>query len=156
MNGKAWPLEWVDELRRMRAAAMSNSQIARALNEQFPSADLSRSAVIGKALRLGISSLIKPSHPTKRAVPAEVKQPSPKAFTFQRSVRPAPPDGPPAPICEPVTLEQLTPHICRWPIGPSREHGWRYCGKPRDSSHRSYCGYHRSLAVPNASRRATA
>ena len=51
-------------------------------------------------------------------------------------------------VCEPgqgVTLEGLTRHGCRWPLGEVGDAAFRYCGTERGAD-RAYCPTHHVLA----------
>ena len=69
---------------------------------------------------------------------------------------------PPTPILDvviadsaPVTLINLKPHHCKYPIGDPRDEEFRYCGKTRKSNH-PYCAeHHRATVQPFPVRRPT-
>lgn len=55
----------------------------------------------------------------------------------------------PAPVVvkfEPVTLVDLAPAHCRWPLGEVKSPSFRYCGAARLSD-RAYCKYHYELSL---------
>lgn len=65
---------------------------------------------------------------------------------------PQPVPEPPAATGQPIAIDAITPRTCCWPIDPDGEHGWRYCGDPRDpksgAGHdRGYCTAHRRKAI---------
>lgn len=75
-------------------------------------------------------------------------------------VPPEPPAPPPVPEAQaaPITILELTATSCRWPIDPVGEHGWRFCGKPRDPNDpkRWYCPEHRERSIGRMYRRGAA
>jgi hypothetical protein len=114
-----------------------------------------------KAVRLGKAEQIaKPAWTPKDIAPAKPRHTHPvstSAITGCIIPGPTPtaalpiPASVPRPDTQPVTIDQLIPSSCRWPIDPTPEHPeWRYCGCTRDAkSIRSpYCTAHwlRSLS----------
>jgi GcrA cell cycle regulator len=148
-----WSPEAIAALERYVAAGLSCSAIADALARQFH-ARLSRNAVIGKAHRIGLELLGMPGRPAGPRKPrANIQR------VCVQAVRKARAEGPPSLVCEPIpdevlapgeglTLDELTPHTCRWPYGDPQEKTFRYCGKPGADFNRDlpYCPGHRVVA----------
>lgn len=87
--------------------------------------------------------------------------PAPRAAIVEAPQQP--PAPPPVPIVPevpsaPITILELTATSCRWPIDPAGEHGWRFCGKPRDLNDpkRLYCPEHRERSIGRIYRRGAA
>lgn len=125
----------------------------------------SRNAVIGILHRAGMSDSgrkkpapVRPAGVRKPAAPARpavVAAPAPlpePVVVRAPEPDPSPPDG------APVTVLNVGPRHCRWPIGDPLEPGFHFCGKERAPG-RPYCAEHAAIAyvkVPDkkASRRA--
>lgn len=150
-SGTQWTDERVEHLKNLWAEGLSASQIAARLG------DVSRNAVIGKVHRLGLSSRKTPmkSAPLPKrqsqkhsdveaiaktiavrsekvrgnAVPAVVVDiepdlvPEPENVAVTAEV---------IPMARYVTLLELGPNMCRWPIGDPRLPGFRFCGAPTE------------------------
>lgn len=149
---EGWTEERVEELRRLAAERFSAQQISEALGE------VSRSAVLGKAHRLGIelqggtAMVEKAARPKPApATPAPIaKTATPKAAPVPKPIplepEPEPSEPPPA---DAVTLLNLRAFMCRWPLGDPRSESFRYCGA-RTSDVSPYCPYHRRIAYEPA------
>lgn len=129
MTLAGWTPDRIETLRTLHAEGKSAGDIAAILG------DISRNAVIGKKMRLG---LVCNRPPERRNSPVKrIRKPRP-ASTWQAQ--------PPPMLCEPVeddepisgtvTFEELQPHHCRWPIGArdyvfcngTKIEGFPYCG----------------------------
>lgn len=172
-NGAHEASIWVDEtkvetLRRRWRDGWSAAQIARELSDK--PGDVTRSAVIGKARRLGLPSHVNavvcaPSGKSrlkryKRVASAARKAASDAARAALQRMRIAK-DRPPlpaaheaprernsAPEMEPplmLDLLALRDRTCRWPIGDPLKDGFGFCGHPSASG--SYCAHHAKEAV---------
>ncbi len=142
-----WNEERTATLRKLWLEGMSASQVARQLG------GVSRSAVIGKVHRLGI---------TVRDVPARSRTTIRTAVRAQpraRLVRDVAPATRSAPRLEAVemaptaTILGLETHSCRWPIGNPDSHDFGFCGREK-TARASYCDDHargafRRLAAPS-------
>jgi hypothetical protein len=53
--------------------------------------------------------------------------------------------------CVGITLADLDPGMCRWPIGDPRSEEFRYCGAP---AAKSWCAHHHAIAYQSADDRA--
>lgn len=149
------PNKWTDEqvalLKDMRAAGHSATLIARALGEEF-----TRSAVLGKAHRLGLDFIkpevmqltarvsrrrVQPTTPRRAKAPPKPKPPTPTVVTEVRTK-----DAFVAlPGSAPVAIEHRALKGCRWPIDAG-EGIALCCNRARDPGHVSYCPEHRSLS----------
>lgn len=149
----SWTEERVAELRRLWAEGYSSSYIASRLG------GISRSGVLGKLHRLGLSGRIvqttpKPKPKTAPPPKAEVA-PEPKATPPADDVRPTPTfralplPAEPAPLHPGITLEELTFRTCRWPRGDPAKESFRYCGARTEAAGDSYCKAHADIAFPN-------
>lgn len=111
-----------EQLERLWKNGLSISKIASEMGR-------TRNQVIGRAHRMGLSVKY-PRAPCKNAFKQIRRAPNRIIATW-------------APIigCEPVSIMDLKPHHCRWPID-----GQGYCGRQR-SEPTSYCLEHNDLSV---------
>jgi GcrA cell cycle regulator len=143
-----WNEERTATLRKLWLEGMSASQVARQLG------GVSRSAVIGKVHRLGI---------TVREVPARQRNVGRTAVRAQpraRVVRDAAPTQRSAlrlfeiaELAPTASILALEIHSCRWPIGNPDSHDFGFCGREK-TARGSYCDDHargafRKLASPS-------
>lgn len=162
----AWPPERVEKLRHMWAEGLSASDIADRLQE-----GLSRSAVLGKVMRLKLSKRrsieMSPEILARRAEQRRKQKEKRAAYVrTKRVIRvkehiqkiAAPPvsvatvlpvDRIPRseawealPCSAPVSLVDLEPHQCKWPLGDGAP--WLACGLPTD---KTYCPQHQALGT---------
>ena len=147
-----WTDERVELLRRLWIENFSASRIAAELG------GVSRSAVIGKIHRLGLSGRDQPASSLKRRceprLPRSERRPWRPASIGNTALKTEPemlemPDTQPFPTVVPVakrlTVEKLTEHTCKWPIGDPRTEDFHFCG--HDSLKVApYCLYHARLA----------
>ena len=143
-------MEWNDsrvaELTQMWREGFSASQVARQLG------GVSRSAVIGKIHRLGVSARSGPSRPRAsggrpQAVARPRSRPSPSGE--RRWVAPSAPRPSPVETFEAfatVTVLTLTETSCRWPIGHPDQAEFGFCGQAR-AGKSPYCQGHGPLGV---------
>ncbi|WP_371933109.1 GcrA family cell cycle regulator [Bradyrhizobium sp. CCGUVB23] len=147
VDGAGWTDERIERLKSLWAGGLSASQIAAELG------GVTRNAVIGKVHRLGLS----------RRVTTATKPRAPRSPRLQRSSR----FGPMAsvrhrgnlalaspeidyvdeqvevtaeivPLARYLTLAELEPSSCRWPIGDPASPEFRFCGAPALPGE-SYC-----------------
>jgi len=158
----AWTEERVETLTKLWAEGLSASQIANRLGE------VTRNAVIGKVHRLGLSgrattSRIKTARPRKSA--ARAKRAArvvrfPGSMTAREVLRKSVPDTLPEhkfelegeldiPLEERATIETLTPHSCRWPIGDPTHDDFHFCGREKIPG-LPYCEFHSHKAYQPA------
>jgi GcrA cell cycle regulator len=127
---------WTDEknnmLRSMWADGFSGSQIAAELG-----APLTRSAVIGKAHRLGLAARVERKLVLLIREPKCKPQPRLNAVIEKKQHH-----------AEPITLMELIDCSCRWPVNEDVRN-MLYCGKPGASlsAGRPYCEHHARMAV---------
>lgn len=144
--GAAWTEERVDRLSALWATGLSASQIAAELG------GVSRNAVIGKVHRLGLSgratTAAKPRPP--RAPKNRLLRSPVGSIRHRGNLAMASPDfqldeeylevtAEVVPMARYLTLEQLEPSSCRWPIGDPASPDFRFCGAPAVPG-QSYCG----------------
>jgi GcrA cell cycle regulator len=161
MMGGLWStrLEWNEErielLKTRWAAGLSGSLIA----EEF---GVSRNAVIGKIHRLGLGrargedsgrttttkdrgwrSHRQPRQARRRPFKLDVPR-------FLKDIGDQATELPPETIADPVTLIDLQPHHCRWPVDREGE-PMMYCGAAKcGEDYSSYCAAHHRLAFASA------
>jgi GcrA cell cycle regulator len=143
-----WNEERTATLRKLWLEGMSASQVARQLG------GVSRSAVIGKVHRLGI---------TVREVPTRQRSAARGAVRTHsraRVVRDAAPAQRSAlrlleiaEMAPTASILGLETHSCRWPIGNPDSHDFGFCGREK-TARGSYCDDHargafRKLASPS-------
>ena len=153
-----WTEERVELLRRLWIENFSASRIAAELG------GVSRSAVIGKIHRLGLSGRDQPTSSLKRQCkprlsrserrvwrPASIGNTALKAEPEMLGNPETQPFPSAVPIAKRLTVEKLTEHTCKWPIGDPRKEDFHFCG------HASlkvlpYCLYHARLAYRSSDR----
>lgn len=160
-NWNAWSAQEDAKLRELAESGMPYSEIAVMIGR-------GRNSCIGRAHRLGIISTW--TKPAKSATPSAVKQrakavialfpprprPVPAAKAAPAAVaaptqdnRPVPlypqPEASTTPFGKPLTLMQLEPHHCRWPVSGERN-DTLFCGAVRETMTRPYCTEHHLLA----------
>jgi GcrA cell cycle regulator len=140
-----WSLERLEQLRSHVAAGLSYGRIAQLL-------ETSRSAVIGKANRLGFVRAAKPIEHARRKLAKPPVEPAPQVEQV-----PEPPVEPVEPTPDPrigsYTLVELDADMCRWPTSDSP--GFRFCGD-KSVDGLPYCAAHVQTAYvipPRRSRR---
>lgn len=142
-----WNEERTATLRKLWLEGMSASQVARQLG------GVSRSAVIGKVHRLGITVRETPVRPraTARSV---VRAPSPSRAARETASTPRPALRlvETAEMAPTASILGLSTHSCRWPIGNPDSHDFGFCGREK-TARASYCDEHargafRKLAAP--------
>jgi GcrA cell cycle regulator len=163
MLSTIWTPEHCETLRAYLEKGLSYSEVARQINASFKTA-YSRSAVIGRAKRMGLASS---DRPKKAAGP----KPRPQAGRQPREDKRRKTAKPARPVIEPtppvklrcvgvaprlVSLAQLEPGDCRYPYGGDHEgEAITFCGHPR-SDGSSYCEphFHLTLGLGTPSERA--
>ena len=144
-----WTEERIAELRKHFAGGLTHAQIAMAID---PTGTLSRNAVIGKCSRLGFarhyvppgrtkaqvhrdnSTAMKFYHAAKKSAPLSLK---PRGMEQANEAADLAADVSP---CA-VSLLELRPEHCRWPLGDSRDPDMKYCGAGTIDD-ASYCARH--------------
>lgn len=140
----SWTEERISTLKKLWLDGLSASQVARQLG------GVTRSAVIGKVHRLGLTGRVAPSQPARPAFKAP-RPPRRTATARSRETRrvvPAEPEAEPHMPREEepgaATLLTLGAHMCKWPIGDPESDGFTFCG--RRSSDGPYCSEHARVA----------
>jgi GcrA cell cycle regulator len=154
-----WTNENVEILKRLVEDGLSSGQISRRIGNQF-----SRNAIIGKCHRVGFQLRGKPV-----ATVRNPKAPKPKAIKMapvlaRKRVDSALPGTGfraadqiiVAPEMRQLTIVELRPTTCRWPLGDPRTPDFRYCGAGGASmtGGHPYCPYHHSLSYETRQQRA--
>ena len=168
-NAARWTPENVELLKKFCEAGNTASQCAALLGPEF-----TRNAIIGKAIRLGITlggakynsggARAGAGRP-KAIVPSPAPGIGKPAKSERRNITVAVPKLAPAPIvAKPasvaiptsgrVTILDLRESMCKWPIGEDGE-GHLFCGAEKASVVTPYCEAHQVLSyVPSTKRRA--
>ena len=142
-----WTDEQSEALRTFVAEGLTYRECARAINERF-NVSFTRSALIGKAMRMGLTS---PAKPPPKNPPRPKRDPS-----LPRYARQAPKAPPPRAVIEmrcdaiePLNLNLLDLEAgqCRWPYGEINSDGGTilFCGHPILCG--SYCSAHYQLSI---------
>jgi GcrA cell cycle regulator len=150
-----WTPERIAEARRLWEEGYSASLIAEKLGEGF-----TKNSVIGKAHRgkwgQRRPAYARPGTPKGwRAPPSAPKPPHPR-LAPSVPIPPQPP--PPKPRREPgtLTLLDLLPHECRWPMNaPPRSGEYLFCGRPGFGDG-PYCEYHARIGFSGKTARSAA
>jgi len=127
----AWTDEIVTEIRHLAAQGLSASNIGNELG-------ITRNAVIGKMRRLKIP-LLGDSQGGRRAGD---QRPRRKRATLKVPVS----EAEPKPLPTNVTLMELVPEGCRWPMGDPGTPEFAYCGNRRAQINLPYCEGHCRMA----------
>jgi len=135
-----WTLERSSELRRRWLDGESAAEIARALG-----GGVTRSAVLGKAHRLGLSNTGRAEPSTPPQTGGRPRGNSPKKAPLVAAQRP-PVEPRPAPAVPALTVVQRPAGLpigagCRWPMGDPRAADFRFCDDAPVQG-RIYCGPH--------------
>jgi GcrA cell cycle regulator len=165
-----WDREGITErLRVLMLEGLSASQLAKALNREYPGAGLTRNATIGKVHRMGwgpigggrasapakVPRAPRPPRPAPAprptyALPPRAQQPRPfgnPGSDFAPEAKPPTPERVEAPRTDLVPLESLGAHMCKWPIGDPQLDGFGFCGRgtceDSEAEGRFYCWDHR-------------
>jgi GcrA cell cycle regulator len=139
-----WTEERIEALTKMWREGLSASQVARQLG------GVSRSAVIGKVHRLGIAGREPPARPMGGRPSTRIRA---SAGGVRRTAMARPPREPATTLARvafevdaTATIQTLSLHACRWPIGEPDQAGFGFCGRQR-AGHPSYCDGHAPMAV---------
>ncbi len=137
-----WSADQVEVLKRMVAEQCRASEIGAVLGR-------TKGSVLGKMLRLGISSMFLPggscelrSKPVASSIPIV---PRPVAPQLRIVVTPFVEPPPKPRYGKLVHLLDLGPTDCRWPIGDPRSAGFGFCGR-KTSRLYGYCKEHHKEA----------
>ncbi|MGA1834176.1 GcrA family cell cycle regulator [Rhizobium wenxiniae] len=165
MTAATWTDERIERLTKLWGEGFSASQIAAQLGH------VSRNAVIGKVHRLGLASrkttttaaaprkhVPQSVHPARKSAPVRASRPIVQgnlAVLNEMEGAELAPTAKVMPIFPRVTLVELKPSSCKWPIGDPLSPEFRFCGAQTENGS-PYCSYHACLAyqpraVSNAS-----
>ena len=140
-----WPAHRMDELRRLMASGMTSGMVAKIMK-------ITRSAVIGKASRMGLKWETPPA--VKDTTKRPKREPLMDRMTKERIAAKAKGQARIAAMVivewtrEPIAIADLEPHNCRWPVNAWPEgkgHRAKLCGAPKVEGS-VYCGKHHSVA----------
>ena len=152
-RGNEWPEAHIETLKALWADERPASEIAEILSAK--GFEVSRNAVLGKVHRLDLSS--------RKKLPARTRPPQAEInararANYHKRNKSRPPayqatprvariyrEPPPAPEMLMVSIFDLAPSSCRFPVGDPRLPGFAYCGV-KHTEMGSYCPYHHSLA----------
>lgn len=145
-----WTAERVEKLKQLWKEGLSGARIAAAIGCD------SRSAVIGKVHRLGLSGRITTSRKAmseRQSQNRRVQNRATRVQTVAALLQSAPLPIPPASDVATVSFADLEDHHCRWPVGDPRQAGFGFCGCPKVSG-LPYCEGHakRAFQAPDPHR----
>jgi GcrA cell cycle regulator len=152
-----WTEARIALLKKLWAEGKSGTDIATALAQQFPGFRKTRSAIIGKAHRLGLAERASPSRPARPAkrvarkhVGAGADKSQMKALIVAMKPRPEPlRESPVTPLPDAdgarVTVTTARPGQCRYPYGDPKDADFCFCAHPTEEG-ATYCAAHRRLA----------
>jgi len=163
-----WTDGYIALLKEGIASHYSAGRVAELLSN-LSGATITRSAVLGKASRLGIqfesdkSGWIPRTRstyvPKQARAPRKPRQPR-ERVTQKRSKVSLPPEPLPETSLDDLAipseqrrqLMDLDAHCCRWPVGDPRDEGFFYCGAPEADIYagRPYCKAHTWRATNHA------
>lgn len=156
-HGFVWTEQAVSDLRALRAAGFTGGQIARDLSTRYH-AHFTRNSIIGKCLRMGIGTPNQKAHGSivrEQNKAPKSNGPPLKKVPLNFSITPPLLRPEPAPAARPaptltsphaVSIFELKPHHCRWPLGEEYEKATLFCGAKRRDKDCSYCAKHAALA----------
>jgi GcrA cell cycle regulator len=135
MTASAWTEDRIDRLKTLWLEGRSAAQIAGDLDH-----GITRSAVLGKVHRLGLSA----GRPGRR--PSAVPRPSsPRAHRAQpAAAAPVVAEPASAPERGQATLLSVRRCECRWPYGDPKARDFSLCGSP--VARGAFCGPHAAIA----------
>lgn len=133
-----WSEERTATLRKLWLEGFSASQVARQLG------GVSRSAVIGKVHRLGITARETPVRqrtitlrsPSRVAVRRPLRETTAAPHVAPR------PERTEADLLPTSGILELGAHSCRWPIGNPEGDDFGFCGRPKLTARGAYCEQH--------------
>lgn len=128
----AWTPERTEDLRSLHSDGVEYSTIARTLTQRYPHhPPVSFGAVASKVSRLGL---------------ADRSGTTSKKFRRQRPRTVAKSTASPVDDCpNRVSLEDIKPHQCRWPLGDTASPDFRFCGADALPG-QPYCAHHADIA----------
>lgn len=118
-----WTKDRIERLKTLWAEGWSAAQIAGRFG------DISRSAVLGKARRLGLASR---SDTSRQRIKVKTREDHSNSGPSLLSTEPAP---------KRIPLLELRHDMCRWPYGDPKQPGFGFCGHKQVPG-LSYCTSH--------------
>lgn len=159
-----WDDKKEELLAKLWKKGLSASQIAQQIG------GVSRSAVIGKRMRMGLPDRKSPGLQVRQKKPsayprveARKKLPPPRKAPLPKVFVPEPAEQPKQryeeliiPLAERKSIATIEAHHCRWPIGDPQHADFHFCGKNKVAG-LPYCEFHarRAYQPPQARRRGT-
>lgn len=150
----SWTTEALEMLESLWRGGATAAVVAKSLEVKF-GAPVARNAVIGKANRIGLSGTQKkPAPGKKRNRPSRAKAVvQDDEVVVERTTSPAPKEQWPTVSARAtsdaagglVSLLDLQPNMCRFPIGDPRLSGFGFCGAHAQGES-PYCPAHRAIA----------
>ena len=140
-----WTDEQVEQLKKLWEKGLTTGEIGKALG-------VSKNAVVGKAHRLELNG--RPS-PIRRNEEEEVEQPAEteEKTTVVEKKKTAKTTSAPKRVEKDkkklFTVNDLTAHSCRWPIGDPKDEDFHFCGKEALPD-KPYCAEHAAIAYVSA------
>lgn len=126
----SWTPERIEILRDLWSQNIRVIEIAKTLK-------ISRNAVIGKASRLRLPMRVRPGMRSTERKPRVAGPQLKKSIPFKLKEVPK--------AISPVSLADIKPHQCRWPIGDPKHDDFHMCGGQRVDSG-PYCQGHTEVA----------
>ncbi len=141
MNSNKYSIAWTDEhiaiLREMWAVGEPSRKIASRLGR-------GRNSVIGKAHRLSLAGRAgeRPGRPAK---PKAHRRAAPRLLAMPKVVKVLlPPPEPPVTLM--LSLLELRPTMCRFPMGPAIGEKQLFCASPTPDHMHTYCRWHHKIS----------
>jgi GcrA cell cycle regulator len=145
----SWTDDRVSVLRKLWGEGRTAAEIAKELG------GVTRNAVIGKAHRLKLSNRVSPiqqnKKPAVKVVTGERKVPEAANTSVVSVIKQAVRIKPEIRTGDLMSLLELKPRMCRWPVGDPREEGFGFCGCESISG-LPYCSDHAKVAYQAATR----
>ena len=117
----SWTDEKIKQLKKLWDKGLTTAEIGKKL-------DISKNAVVGKAHRLGLQARPSPIKTEKQeTLKSDKKAPIEKKEAVKKS--------------EKITIEDLKPDMCRFPIGDPRSSDFHFCGE-KVFKNKPYCLKH--------------
>ena len=141
----SWTEDRVETLKKLWGEGRTAAEIAKELG------GVTRNAVIGKAHRLKLSGRASPIQQSPKKVPSNTNaKPAPeKKVQHVAAVKPVVSEA--DKNRERMSLIELKPSQCRWPIGDPRDKDFGFCGSTADVGV-PYCTEHAQAAYQVSSR----
>lgn len=145
MTGAPPNSRWPDDRTARLIELWANGHTCAAIGIRL---GVTKNAVIGKAHRLNLPQRL------REAVAHEISETKKAQFAAGRLIMPSRhaviPEPAGAPDMRNLSLLELEPNDCRFPIGDPQKPGFAFCGCPRFGE-RPYCQYHSRIAyVPRS------